>query len=198
MTSDVPGQKQTPPTDRQLFQELKAGQTAALNALYQRYAPIVYGLALQILKDAQEAEDMTQDIFISLWKSDAYDPTRGSLGSYLTTLTRSRSIDKLRARGRKLKFLERWGQTIPLDTGPSSLMDQVSFRERSERVREALSQIPENQRQALELVYFGGYSQVEIAQQYEVPLGTVKSWLRLGLVKLRQQLQSSLGNNGSI
>jgi RNA polymerase sigma-70 factor, ECF subfamily len=198
MTSDVPGQKQPTPTDRQLFQDLKAGQTAALNALYQRYAPIVYGLALQILKDAQEAEDMTQDIFISLWKSDAYDPTRGSLGSYLTTLTRSRSIDKLRSRGRKLKFLERWGQTIPLDTGPSSLMDQVSFRERSERVREALSQIPENQRQALELVYFGGYSQVEIAQQYEVPLGTVKSWLRLGLVKLRQQLQSSLGNHGSI
>jgi RNA polymerase sigma-70 factor, ECF subfamily len=190
--------EQTTPTDRQLFQDLKAGQTSALNALYQRYAPIVYGLALQILKESQEAEDVTQDIFISLWKSDAYDPARGSLGSYLTTLTRSRSIDKLRSRGRKLKFLERWGQIMPLDTGPSSLMDQVSFRERSELVREALSQIPENQRQALELVYFGGYSQVEIAQQYQVPLGTVKSWLRLGLVKLRQQLQSSLGNHGSI
>jgi RNA polymerase sigma-70 factor, ECF subfamily len=198
MNPDELGQKQTPPTDKQLFQDLKAGQTSALNALYQRYAPIVYGLALQILKESQEAEDVTQDIFISLWKSDTYDPTRGSLGSYLTTLTRSRSIDKLRSRGRKLKFLERWGQIMPLDTGPSSLMEQVSFRERSERVREALSQIPENQRQALELVYFGGYSQVEIAQQYEVPLGTVKSWLRLGLVKLRQQLQSSLGNNGSI
>jgi RNA polymerase sigma-70 factor, ECF subfamily len=198
MNPDELGQKQTPPTDKQLFQDLKAGQTSALNALYQRYAPIVYGLALQILKESQEAEDVTQDIFISLWKSDAYDPTRGSLGSYLTTLTRSRSIDKLRSRGRKLKFLERWGQIMPLDTGPSSLMEQVSFRERSERVREALSQIPENQRQALELVYFGGYSQVEIAQQYQVPLGTVKSWLRLGLVKLRQQLQSSLGNNGSI
>ena len=126
------------------------------------------------------------------------DPTRGSLGSYLTTLSRSRSIDKLRARGRKLKFLERWGQLMPLDTGPSSLIEQVSLRERSERVREALSQIPENQRQDLELVYFGGFSQVEIAQQYEVPLGTVKSWLRLGLLKLRQQLQSSLGNNGAI
>lgn len=189
---------ETTPTDRQLFQDLKAGQTSALNALYQRYAPIVYGLALQILKDSQEAEDITQDIFISLWKSDAYDPARGSLGSYLTTLTRSRSIDKLRSRGRKLKFLERWGQIMPLDTGPSSLMEQVSLRERSERVREALSQIPENQRQALESFYFGGFSQVEIAQQYEVPLGTVKSWLRLGLVKLRQQLQSSLGNNGSI
>jgi RNA polymerase sigma-70 factor (ECF subfamily) len=198
MNPDVPGQEQTTPTDRQLFQDLKAGQASALNALYQRYAPIVYGLALQILKDSQEAEDVMQEIFISLWKSDTYDPTRGSLGSYLTTLTRSRSIDKLRSRGRKLKFLERWGQIMPLDTGPSSLMEQVSFRERSERVREALSQIPENQRQALELVYFGGYSQVEIAQQYKVPLGTVKSWLRLGLVKLRQQLQSSLGNNGSI
>jgi len=198
MNPDEPGQKQTTPTDRQLFQDLKAGQTSALNALYQRYAPIVYGLALQILKESQEAEDVTQDIFISLWKSDAYDPTRGSLGSYLTTLSRSRSIDKLRARGRKLKFLERWGQLMPLDTGPSSLIEQVSLRERSERVREALSQIPENQRQALELVYFGGFSQVEIAQQYEVPLGTVKSWLRLGLVKLRQQLQSSLGNNGAI
>jgi len=198
MNPDEPGQKQTTPTDRQLFQDLKAGQTSALNALYQRYAPIVYGLALQILKESQEAEDVTQDIFISLWKSDAYDPTRGSLGSYLTTLSRSRSIDKLRARGRKLKFLERWGQLMPLDTGPSSLIEQVSLRERSERVREALSQIPENQRQALELVYFGGFSQVEIAQQYEVPLGTVKSWLRLGLLKLRQQLQSSLGNNGAI
>jgi len=197
MNPDEPGQKQTTPTDRQLFQDLKAGQTSALNALYERYAPIVYGLALQILKDSQEAEDVTQDIFISLCKDD-HDPTRGSLGSYITTLTRSRSIDKMRARGGKLKLLEHWGQIMPLDTGPSSLMEQVSFEERSERVREALGQIPENQRQALELVYFGGFSQVEIAQQYKVPLGTVKSWLRLGLVKLRQQLQSSLGNNGSI
>lgn len=198
MDSDVPGQKQTTPTDQQLFQGLKAGQTSALNALYQRYAPIVYGLALQILKDSQEAEDMTQDIFISLWKNDAYDPNRGALGSYLTTLTRSRSIDKLRARGRKLKFLERWSQITPLDTGPSSLFEQVSLQERAECVRQALGQIPENQRQALEMVYFGGVSQVEIAQQCNVPLGTVKSWLRLGLVKLKQQLQSSLGNDKSI
>ena len=83
-------------TDAEVWQALKAGQSQALRIIYERYASLVYRLALRILTNAQEAEDLTQEIFLNLWRNRGYDPLRGSLSSYLTTLTRSRAIDKLR------------------------------------------------------------------------------------------------------
>ncbi|HEY9631769.1 MAG TPA: sigma-70 family RNA polymerase sigma factor [Coleofasciculaceae cyanobacterium] len=175
--------------DTELYQALKAGQSSALGILYDRYGRLVYGLALHILKNPQEAEDLTQEIFLALWRSNTYNPDRGSLSSFLTTMTRSRAIDKLRSRGTNLKFLDRWRRTMTSETLSTTPFEQASYAERSEQVRDALAQLSENQRQVLEMVYYQGLSQSEIAQQLNLPLGTVKTRSRLGLLKLKQTLK---------
>lgn len=176
------------PTDTELFHALKAGQSSALSLLYDRYGKLVYGLALHILKNSQEAEDLTQEVFLALWHRDIYNPDRGSLSSFLITMTRSRAIDKLRARGSSLKFLERWRRTIPTNPSPNTPLEQASSAERSQQIQNALAQLSANQRQVLEMNYYEGFSQVEISQRLNIPLGTVKTRSRLGLLKLRQTL----------
>lgn len=175
-------------TDTEVWNALQDGQPQALPILYQRYASLVYRLALRVLGNSQDAEDLTQDVFLILWRSQNYNPSRGSLGSYLTTLTRSRAIDKLRSRGTKFKFLNRWGQLMVKDS--ASPLEWVSLNQRSEQVKVALSQLPPNQYQILELAYFEGLSQSEIAKKLNIPLGTVKTWSRQGLLNLRKNLQS--------
>jgi RNA polymerase sigma-70 factor (ECF subfamily) len=172
-------------TDTDVWQALKEGQSQALPILYQRYSSLVYPLALRILGHSQDAEDLTQDIFLTLWRSRNYNPSRGSLSSYLTTLTRSRSIDKLRSRGTKFKFFQRWGQLITAESPALSPVEWASFHQRSEQVNVALAQLPPTQRQVLELAYFEGLSQSEIAQKLETPLGTVKTWSRQGLLNMQ-------------
>ena len=176
-------------TDAELVRALKSGQSSALGILYDRYASLVYRLALRILANPQEAEDLTQEIFLSLWRSGTYNPARGSLGSFLTTLTRSRAIDKLRSRGTNLKLLQRWSQTMATETPPPTPFESASLSQRSHYVRNALVQLPEKQRQVLEMAYYDGFSQSEIAKQLDIPLGTIKTWARLGLLKLRQNLK---------
>lgn len=99
-------------TDAELFWAITARHPSALGILYDRYGSLVYRLALRILANPQEAEDLTQEIFLNLWQSRTYNPARGSLGSFLTTLTRSRAIDKLRSRSTNLKFLQRLSQIM--------------------------------------------------------------------------------------
>lgn len=176
-------------TDAELFRALKAGQSSALGILYDRYASLIYRLALRILGNAQEAEDLTQEIFMNLWRSSTYNPARGSLGSFLTTMTRSRAIDKLRSRGTNLKFLQRWSQTMMTEISPPTPFDLASLSQRSQYVRDALAQLPDKQRQVLEMAYYDGLSQSEIAKQLDISLGTIKTWSRQGLLKLRQNLQ---------
>jgi RNA polymerase sigma-70 factor, ECF subfamily len=180
------------PTDAEVFLALKAGNQAALGTLYDRYATLVYRLALRVLGNSQEAEDLTQEIFLILWKGSNYQPSRGSLSSFLTTLTRSRAIDRLRSRGSNLKFLQRWSQTMMTDPSPLTPFELASLSQRSEYVQDALAQLPEKQRQVLELAYYDGLSQSEISTRLAAPLGTVKSWSRQGLLNLRKHLQAWL------
>lgn len=177
------------PTDAELYCALKAGQASALGVLYDRYASLVYRLALRILANPQEAEDLTQEIFLALWRRGTYNPARGSLSSFLTTLTRSRAIDKLRSRGTKLKLLQRWSQMMATETPPPTPFDLASLSQRSQYVRDALAQLPEKQRQIIEMAYYDGLSQSEIAKQLDTPLGTIKTWARQGLLNLRKNLQ---------
>ncbi len=177
-------------TDTELFVALKSGQQAAMAILYDRYSPLVYRLAMRVLLQSQEAEDLTQEIFLTLWRSNTYQPNRGSLSSFLTTLTRSRAIDRLRSRRSSLKFLHRWSQTMISDQTPQTPFEAASLGQRSEFVKEALSQLPQNQRQVLEMAYYEGLSQSEIATTLEAPLGTVKTWSRKGLLNLRQNLKN--------
>lgn len=176
-------------TDIELFRALKGRQPSALGILYDRYGSLVYGLALRVLKNSQEAEDLTQEIFLNLWHKGKYDPARGSLSSYLTILTRSRAIDKLRSRNTSFKFIERWSQVISTQPGVHTPIEQADLKERSQYVRDALTQLSQHQRQVLEMAYYEGLSQSEIAKELDIPLGTVKTWARQGLLKLRKTLQ---------
>ena len=176
-------------TDAELYQALQAGQKSALGILYDRYGKLVYGLALKILNNPQEAEDLTQEIFLTLWRNQTYNPARGSVGSFLATMTRSRAIDKIRSRNSSLKFLARWSKTMSAPITPNQPLEQASFAERQGQIRQALTQISQEQRQVLEMSYYEGMSQSEIAQQLNIPLGTVKTRSRLGLLKLRQALE---------
>lgn len=176
-------------TDTELFSAMKAGISSALGILYDRYGSLVYRLALKILADPQEAEDLTQEIFLNLWRHSTYNPTRGSLSSFLTTVTRSRAIDKLRSRGTNLKFLQRWSQMMATETPSPTPFESASLSQRSHYVREALAQLPEKQLKVLEMAYYEGLSQSEIATQLGIPLGTIKTWSRQGLLNLRKNLQ---------
>lgn len=176
-------------TDAELFCALKSGQTSALGIVYDRYASLVYRLALRILTNPQEAEDLTQEIFLTFWRSNTYNPARGSLGSFLTTVTRSRAIDKLRSRDTKQRFIQRWSQTMTTESSGPTPFEAASLSQRSEYVCNALAQLPQKQRQVLEMAYYDGFSQSEIAKQLDIPLGTIKTWARQGLLKLRQNLQ---------
>lgn len=177
-----------PPSDFELLCSLRDGQVEALGNLYDRYSRLVYGLAYKILGNLEEAEDITQEVFLTLWRRDAYNPSRGSLSSFLTTMTRSRSIDKLRSRSTKLRFMQRW-QTIVKNEAVATPLDHASMGERSQLVRNAMLQLPESERLILEIAYYEGLSQSEIAKRLNIPLGTVKTRSRQGLLKLRQTLQ---------
>lgn len=173
--------------DSELLRCLKAGYTNALTILYQRYVRLIYTVAMRILDNPQEAEDLTQEIFVTFWQKDAYDPKRGSLSSYLCLITRSRALDRRRSKGSYHRFLERYQQ---VDSGISSAspFEQISTDERGETVQRALRELPQAQRQVLELAYYEGLSQTEIAHRLDLPLGTVKTRSRQGLLKLRRLL----------
>ncbi|NJL86968.1 MAG: sigma-70 family RNA polymerase sigma factor [Leptolyngbyaceae cyanobacterium SM1_1_3] len=178
-------------TDVNLWLALKAGQTDALGKLYDRHSGLVYGVALRVLGTAQEAEDLTQDIFIKLMQSSAYDPKRGSLRTFLAILTRSRAIDRLRSRQVAQTSLQRWQS----DYAPPSAIppvDEIARDERSQAIRDALASLTENQQEILRMAYYDGLTQSTIAKQLDTPLGTVKARARRGLLKLRQLLQDSL------
>jgi RNA polymerase sigma-70 factor (ECF subfamily) len=167
-----------------------AGSQDALAELYDRYAPLAYGVALRILGDPARAEDVVQEAFMRVWNHAAsFDSQRGSLRTWLLTAVRNRSIDYLRGRAaherRELELqpeLAEAGQR-------SDPWRQVSLSLERSAVLEALSSIPAEQRQAVELAFFEGYSHREIADMTRVPLSTVKGRMRLALEKLSSYLQ---------
>lgn len=182
------------PSDTELFLALKSGDVEALGELYDRYAASVYGMSLRVLASPDEAADLTQDVFLNLWNRSTYDPARGTFKSFLLLLTRSRAIDRLRTHGRQHKFRQRWQQADAHDltAPPLEGLEGLSRSEQSQAMTEAMTQIPEAERQVLELAYFNGLSQSQIAQQLNIPLGTVKSRSRQGLLKLRRHLREFL------
>ncbi len=174
-------------TDTELYLALKAGRNEAFGILYDRHAGLVYGLALKILGNPQEAEDLTQDVFLNLARASTYEPSRGSLRTFLAILTRSRAIDKVRSRSKAREFLGQLQNSQEQDV-TDSVFAQVSRKEQSEEVRAALAQLSDEQQQILQMAYYDGLSQSEIAARLKIPLGTVKARARRGLLKLRQTL----------
>lgn len=178
-----------PVSDRNLVECLWAGDTHALATLYDRYSPMVYALALKMLCNTAEAEDLTQEVFVNFWQRRQYNPNRGSIGSYLATYTRSRAIDRLRTSSGRATILERFQRIKAASAHLPNPLDYATHQEQRQHLQTALDQIPPAEREALEIAYFQGLSQSEIAAQLGIPLGTVKSRCRQGLLRLRDLLQ---------
>jgi RNA polymerase sigma-70 factor, ECF subfamily len=169
--------------------EVVPANPSAIGPLYGRYAKLVYGVALAILDSREEAEDLTQEVFVTLCSPTAYDPNRGSVSAFLTTMTRSRAIDRVRCRGRSARLLKTWQEAAPFAHAPTMPCEHVSIQRAGERVRAALAGLPRAQRQVLEMAYYRGLSQQEIAIALDSPLGTVKSWSRRALLELGHALE---------
>lgn len=176
--------------DAELFVALRFGNSEALGILYDRYGVLVFRLALKVLGNNQDAEDLTQEIFLNLSKTSAFDPSRGSMQTFLLVMTRSRAIDRLRKRRSQILSTQKWQQNLT-HSAPLSPMEQLTRQEISQQVRQALQTLPDKHRKVLEMAYYEGKSQSEIAQDLDIPLGTIKSWARQGLINLRKILNSS-------
>jgi RNA polymerase sigma-70 factor, ECF subfamily len=179
----------TDESDLPVLKALQQGDTNALGILYDRYGTAVYRLALRMLTNPTEAEDLTQEVFLAFWRGvDKYDVDRGTLVVFLLTITRSRALNRLKQQGSQQNLSQRVGNYLPrTDRNPG--MDAVTLTELRERMSSALNELPINQKQVLEMGYYQGKSQSEIAQELDLPLGTVKTRSRQGLLKLRQFLQ---------
>ena len=173
--------------DEQLLAAL-ADDPSALGPLYDRHARLVYGLARAVLSNGDEAADVTQEVFLSLCREHGYDASRGTVGAFLTTVTRTRAIDRLRRRTRRARLLREHHIATPVPIPSPTPVEQISQAECTVRVREALETLPPNERRALEMAYFQGLTQAEIANDLQAPLGTVKSWCRRGLLAMKQAL----------
>ncbi len=176
-------------TDLDLISSLRQGNQQALSIIYDRYGGLVYTLALKLLDHRDQAEDLTQDVFLSFWKQQKFDPTRAKLSSYLCLITRSRAIDKLRSRRSEQKSIERLQQIVVAEVSLPTPLDWATQSEQQTIVRQSLSLLSEQQRHVLELSYYHDLSQSAIATKLNLPLGTVKTHMRQGLIKLRQLLQ---------
>ena len=175
-------------SDAELVYLLRNGKKQALAILYKRYVGLVYSIAYKVLQNEQLAEDLTQDIFVTFWQKDNFDPNKGKLSSFLGLLTRSRAIDKIRSSNTTKNFLNRWQKIYSEESNVSSPLEQVSLTERQQKLQQALKQLPELQRQILEMNYFQGLSQAKIAQQLNLTLGIVKSRYRQGMSQLKNLL----------
>ncbi|MGH8238033.1 MAG: sigma-70 family RNA polymerase sigma factor [Steroidobacteraceae bacterium] len=176
-------------TDAEIWAAFAAQPLIGFERLYDRYSSLVFGLARTIMANSQDAEDLTHEVFMSLLTRRTYEPARGSLPSFLTAVTRSRAIDRLRASSRRIRLLDGRVALDETDSTSTSLpLEKVAMDESAQAVRTAMAALPPSQRRVLELAYFKGLSQAEIAAHLDTPLGTVKSWARQGLQSLRNAL----------
>jgi RNA polymerase sigma-70 factor (ECF subfamily) len=180
-----PEQAQT--SDIELLGAIARGDEQALASLYDRYRLILFGLILRILHSRAEAEDVLQEVFLQVWQKAAnFDETRGRPFTWLVTLARSRAIDRLRTLGARDRLATASAREATDDIADAA--DDAILSEQSEIVRGALQELPEDQRQVLLLAYFEGFTQSEIAKRLNAPLGTVKTRMRSGMIKLREFL----------
>ncbi|PSN16137.1 RNA polymerase subunit sigma [filamentous cyanobacterium CCT1] len=179
--------------DDELVRSLRAGHQDALGILYDRYGNLVFTVANRILNRTHEAEDLTQEVFLIFWKKENFQPERAALGTYLSVLTRSRALNKLRSRSTQQRSVERLQQATYNQFSHPCPLEQATLQEQRQLVQQAITQLPNSQQQVLTMNYLEGFSHSEIAQQLNMPLGTVKTNVRQGLRRLRQTLGEAVG-----
>lgn len=187
-------------TDRALIARVEARDADALAALYDMYAARLLGLAARILGDTGEAEEVLQEVFLFVWRAAAtFDPARESVLAWLLVATRSRAIDRLRTRRPAARAGLTRVDRVPDKPDPRDVEADSATREWETLCRAAIGELPPEQRVALELAYFEGLTHQEISQKTSTPLGTVKTRVRLGLMKLKDRIRPYLqgGTHGS-
>ena len=182
--------------DAQLLLRVGQGDKVAFGELYDRFSGPLFGAAMHILRDQEEAQDVVHDIFVTVWeKAATFETSRGSAFSWAVTLTRNRAIDRVRMRRRRAELL---AESSPSDLGYGDGTEAPTGEQNAaagddaRAVRAAVSALPVEQRRALELAFFGGLTQEEIARKLSEPLGTVKARIRRGLIKLRDSIAPQL------
>ncbi|MHB8576544.1 MAG: sigma-70 family RNA polymerase sigma factor, partial [Dehalococcoidia bacterium] len=187
-------------SDDDLVAGLHTGSAIAFESLYDQYGDAIYSVALRVLADPVSAQDVVQDVFVRLWKNPtSYDPGRGRLLPWLLSVTRNRAVDEIRSRGRRrLRELEPPGDGMddPVDVTAIDPAQQAVLASEQRAVRGALMGLPAEQREVIELAYFGGLTQQEISARLATPLGTVKTRVRLAMRKLRVTLGPAVGMTG--
>jgi RNA polymerase sigma-70 factor, ECF subfamily len=184
--------EEEPPSDTALMQQLIGRESAALERLYDRYSRAVYSLVLRILEQAATAEEVVQDVFFQLWRNaHLYESSRGPLEPWLFTLARNRALDCKRLKRERQRRREDTFEAQPLACAAPDPEHMVDSQRLAERVRASMRALPERQRKAIELAFFEGLTHSEIARALSEPLGTVKGWIRTGLLRLRQSLEEA-------
>ena len=182
--------------ERELMNRIKARDSNALEQLYDLYNALLYGLVIPIVKKREEAEDVVQEVFLKIWeKASTFDDERGNVYSWIVTLARNRAIDRIRSKGYKSQQKVSTSISEPEFTLEADTIDPLEttiYSDRAELVNRALEQIPENQREVIEIAYYKGMTQSEIADHLDLPLGTVKTRTRLGMMKLRDILEDHI------
>ena len=178
--------------DATLMQQLLRRDVSAFEELYERHSRIVYSLVLRILRQGTTAEEVVQDVFLQLWRNSArYDLGRPFV-PWLLTLARNRALDHLRLKSERQRRREEQTEELPqIATAAPEYERALDEKRRAERVRALIGSLPAAQKKAIELAYFEGLSHSEIAASLQEPLGTVKSWIRNGLLRLKEGLQGT-------
>jgi len=179
--------------DAALVRQIADRQPEALAELYNRYSPTLLGLARRILGSTADAEEVLQEVFVHVWNHGGrYDPARSSVSTWLVLITRSRAIDRLRSRRVVERTHDAAHQEEPGEHTSPEGADNVFMHERRARVRRELEKLPPEQREVLEMAFYKGLTQTQIASQADIPLGTVKTRTLLAMKKLRNALREDI------
>jgi RNA polymerase sigma-70 factor (ECF subfamily) len=175
-------------SNEDLLRQVAAGDREAFAQLYDRTAPRVFGLVKRLLRDHAQSEEVTQEIFLEIWQTATrYDSSKGGAIAWMLTMTHRRAVDRVRASQASRDRDTRIGiRDLAVDY--DSVVERVEVHIESERVKQAMMRLTELQRQAVQLAYFGGYSHSEVSAMLSVPIGTVKTRLRDGMIRLRDEL----------
>ena len=174
-----------------LLARITKRERAAFEELYTRYSNILYATAMKFLKEDADAQDVVQDVFIQIWdKAKLYDPAKGKPLTWALTMTRNRSIDRIRAIQRRTRLRDDFEKETVADesAGIREALSGVDASERTQILRDAVGRLSPEQRKVIDLAFFGGLTQSEIADRLGEPLGTVKARARRGLMKLKEHL----------
>lgn len=178
--------------DATLVRGLLQRDVRSFEQLYDRHSRAVYSLVLRILQQAASAEEVVQDVFLQLWRNAGqYDSARGPFLPWLLTLARNRALDHLRLKSERQRRREDQTEELPPVPVAPDFERSLDEKRRAERVRSLMASLQPKQKRAIELAYFEGLSHSEIADTLKEPLGTVKSWIRLGLLRLKEGLPAS-------